>query len=150
MSIFTHSFFAVALVPLLCASCGGAGRGGAAAESPGRHALDGYRAPTAEGPRGELLSGELGSGSPESWSEGEIPENADRQQLLAAGRRALEEGRVDEAVSIADVLVVLDSEDAESLELRARCLKRAGDSEAAREDLERCCDLGRESCCDGG
>jgi hypothetical protein len=150
MSIPIRSFVAAALVSLLCSSCGGAGRGGAVEESPGRHALDGYRAPPAEGPRGELLSGELGSGSRTGWSEGEIPENADREQLLAAARRALEEDRVDEAVSISDVLVVLDPEDVESLELRARCLDRAGDEEAARDDLRRCCELGRESCCGGG
>jgi len=38
--------------------------------------------------------------------------------------------------------------DPEALEIRGRALIGQGDEGGGREDLERCCELGRKSCCE--
>lgn len=73
-----------------------------------------------------------------------LPGRSDLRETLD---KALAEDRVDEAVATADVLALLFPGDAEVLELRARALSRRGEADAGARDLERCCELGRASCC---
>jgi hypothetical protein len=101
--------------------------------------------PHAVGPGGEMIPGLALPTKLEG--SGDIPPGADREDLLKALRRALDEGRSADAVSIADVLLVLDPSDAEALELRARGLELQGDATGAADDRKRCCDLGRAACC---
>lgn len=106
--------------------------------------------PRAERPPGhgdELIVGLPKTGPAEEPPDG-VPLATDRQGLLKAGWLALEEGRLDEALSIAEVLLlVYDAKDPESRELRGRCLEALGDKDAAREELHACCEAGRHSCC---
>lgn len=77
--------------------------------------------------------------------------DTDRPGLLQAGRLALEERRLDEALSIAEVLLLVHgAEDPEARELRGRCLEAIGEGAAAREELAACCATGRRSCCAAG
>ena len=73
---------------------------------------------------------------------------ASQEELIADARKALDEGRPKDALAIIDVLVVLDPEDPVAIELRAQTLDRLGDLEGARDDRQRCCRLGRSSCCE--
>ena len=71
----------------------------------------------------------------------------DRNDITRRAGEALEAGRFDEAVSFGDVLLIMFPGDPEALELRGRGLIKQGDEEAGREDLSRCCEAGRKSCC---
>jgi hypothetical protein len=73
----------------------------------------------------------------------------DRDGLLQAGRTALAGGRLDEASSIAEVLLLVHgAADPEARELRGRCLSALGEAEAAREEFAACCDAGHGPCCE--
>ncbi len=75
----------------------------------------------------------------------------DRDGLLRAGREALAQGRLDEALSIAEVLLLVQGTgDLEARELRGRCLAASGDDAAAREEFSACCAAGHTPCCNGG
>ena len=141
-----------------CQGSGCARRGGEGATSPAAGAAP--AAPVAplelggEGPGGEMVPGLAlppGTSKPDQRRPGSAaPDPArvdDQEQLLAAARQALDEGRPADALAIIDVLVVLDPEDPEVLELRAGTLDQTGDREGAAADRERCCKLGRRSCC---
>lgn len=75
------------------------------------------------------------------------PLPTDRESLLAEAQKAASGGRKDDALSILDTLLVLEPSCAELLERRAELLQDAGEPEDAAADLERCCSLGRRSCC---
>ena len=107
-----------------------------------------------EGPGGEIVPGlampPQSEGAPTAapGSSAPNPSRVERQeQLFEGARRALDEDRPNDALAMIDVLVVLDPEDPEAIELRARTLERLGDRDGSRADLERCCKLGRSSCC---
>jgi hypothetical protein len=114
-------------------------------------------APEAEGPASlppghgdELLAGLPATGPTAAHPAGEGLAT-DRPGLLKAGRLALEERRLDEALSIAEVLLLVHGAgDPEARELRGRCLEASGDGDAAREELAACCAAGRRSCCAAG
>jgi hypothetical protein len=97
------------------------------------------------GPGGEMIPG-LALPTPIAGAD-DVATEASREQLLEDLDRALDEGRAADAASIADVLIVLDAEDAEAYERRARALEIQGDQGAAAADRKRCCELGRTSCC---
>lgn len=72
----------------------------------------------------------------------------DREGLLRAGRRALVELRPSDALSIAEVLLLVHGDDdPEARELRGRSLRALGDLEAAAEEFAACCEAGRQPCC---
>ncbi len=70
-----------------------------------------------------------------------------RNDLLVAARKALSQNRAQDAVAIADVLVLLNPGDMEVLELRGRALIAQGNKEDGLRDLDRCCAAGAKSCC---
>jgi hypothetical protein len=100
-----------------------------------------------QGPDGEMIPGmfKKGDGFVKSDEGASLPEG--KIGLMKAARSALKSGRIDEAVAIADTLVILHADDAEILELRATVLDQKGDGEQAKIDFARCCELGRQSCC---
>ena len=106
---------------------------------------DDQAAPATTGPGGEMIPG-LALPAPIEGAK-TAPDEASREQLLEDLELALREGRTGDAVSIADVLIVLDAEDATAIEQRARALELQGDEDGAAADRKRCCELGRASCC---
>ncbi len=70
-----------------------------------------------------------------------------RDDLLAEARKALKAGNADEALAFVDALLVMHPDDAELLEFRGTTQMRLGMLEDAKVDLDRCCSLGRQSCC---
>lgn len=83
----------------------------------------------------------------EDAGEAQIP--VGRDDLLSMARNALKDGRVDDALSFVDVLVVLHPDDPELLELRGTILMQDKQVEDAMADFDRCCAKGRKSCCRG-
>jgi hypothetical protein len=75
----------------------------------------------------------------------ELPE--DPAAVRKEAEHALENGNVDDALSMIDVLLVLNPEDAELVEIRSDILLEKGLPEDAEVDRARCCKLGRSSCC---
>lgn len=71
----------------------------------------------------------------------------DPASLLLEADKARNHGRIEEALSILDTLLILEPESADLLERRAALLKAAGKNDDAAEDLQRCCALERLSCC---
>jgi hypothetical protein len=71
----------------------------------------------------------------------------DRAGLLKSARRALKAGDVGYALAIIDVLNLMHPEDPEILELRGDALMEQGLKEDAMADLDKCCSLGRSTCC---
>jgi len=104
-----------------------------------------------EGPSGEMLSGLVAP--PPVGEMGKAPDGilepgaTGRNDLLDAARKALLQNRAQDAVAIADVLVLTNPGDMEVLELRGRALIEQGNEEDGRGDLKRCCATGRKSCC---
>ncbi len=104
-----------------------------------------------EGPSEELLSGL--AALPPAGGVGNAPDGilepgaTGRNDLLDAARKALSQNRAQDAVAIADVLVLTNPGDMEVLELRGRALIAQGNEEDGRRDLERCCAAGAKSCC---
>lgn len=97
------------------------------------------------GPDDEMIPG-LALPPPDDGAA-QAPTSASRDSLLEQLVAALDEGRAGDAAAIADVLIVLDPEDAEVLEHRARALELQGDAAGAADDRARCCGLGRATCC---
>lgn len=97
------------------------------------------------GPDGEMIPG-LALPLPDDEAA-QAPADASRESLIEQLATALDEGRTGDAAAIADVLIVLDPDDAEALEHRARALELQGDAAGAAADRKRCCGLGRASCC---
>ncbi len=104
-----------------------------------------------EGPSGELLSGLVAPplvGEIGNAPDGILEEGATgRNDLLDATKKALSQNRAQDAVAIADVLVLTNPGDMEVLELRGRALIAQGNEEDGRGDLKKCCEAGRKSCC---
>jgi hypothetical protein len=75
----------------------------------------------------------------------DLPE--DPAALRDKAREELEKGNIDDALSMIDVLLVLNPEDAELVEIRSDILLKKGLTEDAAVDRARCCKLGRPSCC---
>jgi hypothetical protein len=109
-----------------------------------------FRAKRPPGHGDELLVGLPATGpAPRPPAGSEL--DTDRPGLLEAGWLALEERRLDEALSIAEVLLLVHgAHDPEARELRGRCLEALDDGDPAREDLAACCAAGRHSCCAPG
>ena len=138
---------------ILAAACSGASSGTSG------HADDDEKAPPGqkailpeEAPGGEMIiglsvPGVIGAGEGER-SAAKEPSKMDRNDVLAAASDALEGERYDEAASFGDVLLIMFPADPEALEIRGRALIGQGDEGGGREDLERCCELGRKSCCE--
>ena len=114
----------------------------------GRSAAEEAPAPPAASPGGEIVSG-LAAPSGVDGRAG-FDANAGRVELLAAAREALAERRLDEALSIAEVTILLHGGDAEARELRGLVLEARKEADAAREDFAACCDAGRRTCCERG
>ena len=104
-----------------------------------------------EGPSGELLSGLAAPppvGEADNVPDGILePGATGRNDLLVAARKALSQNRAQDAVAIADVLVLTNPGDMEVLELRGRALIAQGNEEDGRGDLAKCCAAGAKSCC---
>jgi predicted Zn-dependent protease len=92
--------------------------------------------PAFVGPRMSLDNGDAGVDLPE-----------DRAGLLKAARKALRERKIDFALAIIDVLNLMNPDDPEILELRGDTLMEQGFKEDAMADLDKCCSLGRSTCC---
>ncbi len=75
----------------------------------------------------------------------DIPD--DPAALRDKAKAELEAGNVDDALSMIDVLLVLNPEDAELIETRSEILMKQGLKEDAAVDRARCCRLGRTTCC---
>jgi hypothetical protein len=101
--------------------------------------------PITAGPDGEIIPGIEPPMA--AVAKGDIPADATRDDLVEAGRRAIEKGRHDDALAIADVMIVLDQSDAEAFALRARAWELKGAADEAAADRKRCCDLGGAGCC---
>ncbi len=103
---------------------------------------------TGESPEGEIipishlprpLVGEGDAGAPSmSTKKGDIFKQA---------QEALQRGNPDSALAFVDTLLVLQPDDTELLEFRGIVLMRQGHLEDALFDFERCCTLGRKTCC---
>lgn len=110
------------------------------------------QARTADAPRfelsadGEILPNFMGpritfkDGGPD-----DIPQ--DRAGLLKSAKKAIGEGNIDYALAIIDVLHLMHPNDPEILELRGDAMMEQGLEEDAMVDLDKCCSLGRSSCC---
>ncbi len=142
---------------LLIVGCSGASAD-STAESPDGEDTENEQPPPRgealpeEGPGGEMILGlSVPSvalpGEKKSGREIKAP-SRDRNDLIKEARGALDENRVDEAVSFADVLILLYPGDPEATEIRGRALLLQGDSEGGKQDLKTCCKTGRSSCCD--
>jgi Flp pilus assembly protein TadD len=105
-----------------------------------------------ESPGGEMIQG-LSVPSlavldaPDGKPTGAAP-TRDRNDLLETARAAFDGRRFDEAVSTADVILLLYPGDPEAQEIRGRALVDQGDAEGGRADLAACCGAGRASCCE--
>lgn len=75
----------------------------------------------------------------------EIPE--DPVQLRKRALAELEAGNAERAISMIDVLLILNPRDLELLEIRGEIMLKQGLTEDATVDLRRCCKEGRRSCC---
>ena len=80
-----------------------------------------------------------------SVGDREIPE--DPAELKKRAKEELAAGNVDGAMSMIDVLLVLDPNDLELIEIRGDIMMKQGLIEDATVDLKRCCKQGRQSCC---
>jgi hypothetical protein len=89
--------------------------------------------PTPEMPKVEIKSGE------------DIPTDSDA--LRSKAKAELESGNTDDALSMIDVLLIVNPDDAELFEIRSDILQKKGLEEDAKVDRARCCKLGRASCC---
>jgi hypothetical protein len=74
-----------------------------------------------------------------------LPE--DRDELRKRALKEIEAGNTDDALSMIDVLLVMNPDDAELLELRGDIMLKKGLTEDAAVDFRRCCGLKRQSCC---
>ncbi len=84
---------------------------------------------------------------PPSLSEGKVlPEEpaAFRRQTVAALKTDIPK---DELLTMIDVVLLIDPQDFEMREARAKILLRQGLVEDAAQDLRLCCEGGRSSCC---
>jgi len=105
-----------------------------------------------EAPGGEMILGLAVPGlagqkrANDSSAKEEAPPG--REELRATFDEALAENRIDDAIATADVLSLMYPGDAEILEMRGRALLRRGDAEAGANDLARCCEIGRSTCCE--
>lgn len=102
----------------------------------------------AMGPDGEILANLMGARITLKEGDGgpdEMPQ--DRDGLLKAAKKALGERNTDYALAIIDVLNIMNPNDPEILELRGNAMMEQGLKEDAEADLDKCCSLGRSSCC---
>ena len=103
---------------------------------------------TLEGPEGEMLSGlnrpkiNLKSGD---GGLAELPK--DREGLLKTANKAFRDGDLAYAIAVVDVLNLMFPNDPEILELRGETLMGQGLKEDAMVDFDKCCSLGRMTCC---
>ena len=103
---------------------------------------------TSEGPEGEMLPGlnqpkvNLKSGD---GGLADLPK--DRDGLLRTARKAIKAGDHAYAISVIDVVNLMFPNDPEILELRGEILMGQGLKEDAMVDFDKCCSLGRMSCC---
>lgn len=97
------------------------------------------------GPAQEIV---IGLPPKQTWEEdSELRLDGDEAELFDAAIRAEQRGEVDESVAIIDVLLVQHPDNLEYLEFRGMLQLRQGHVEDAKQDLHRCCDGGRASCC---
>jgi hypothetical protein len=144
--------FAV-LLPLAVAGCSGASSGPASGADDGGDGepTRGVSLPR-EVPGGEMIMGlsvpRIADMEDAKADPVKAASEMDRDDILARADEAMKAGRVDEAVSFGDVLLLMFPSDPEALEIRGRALMEQGDEDGGRSDLIRCCESGRESCCD--
>ena len=79
--------------------------------------------------------------------DGAPPLPEDAASLKKRAKAELLDGNTDDALSIIDVLLVMNPEDAELLEIRGDIMLKRDLKEDAAVDFKRCCKLGRQTCC---
>ena len=164
MTLVRTAFVGCALISI--AACGGAHPPLQEGTAPPPEATDDVAATHSPRPAaassGETAAGQRTAPPPESTEQGEIvpllapipaplmdgdhlPE--DPSLLREEATRLLADGRRVEALPLIDVLLILDPSDWEMLETRGVILLEEGHMEDGADDLRRCCDSGRASCC---
>ncbi|MDJ0764670.1 MAG: hypothetical protein QNJ97_16950 [Myxococcota bacterium] len=101
----------------------------------------------AESTGGEMLPG-LALPRKQPWQSDAAPaELPNMNELVQMARNALDKGALTEALAIIDVLVITYPGEPEFLEMRGDALIGQGNREDGMADLDRCCGMGRQSCC---
>ncbi|MCP4675894.1 MAG: hypothetical protein GY854_10390 [Deltaproteobacteria bacterium] len=137
----------------LTIGCGGNGKNGSKAEpeptEPSEKMPDPASKGAFEGPGGEIVPGlKIPKAGIEGKGTDEPSLPTDRDGLFAAARKALDAGKADEALSYLTVLLVMNPDDPELLEFHGDILLGQDQPEDAMVDFGRCCELGRQSCCE--
>jgi hypothetical protein len=76
-----------------------------------------------------------------------VPLSKNRTDLIDFARKSLNKNSLNEAISFADVLLLMNPKDLEAMEIRGIAQNKKGDKEAGNADLDACCKSGRISCC---
>ncbi len=144
--------YAIAIFPLLAhniAGCSGPNGNGAKSNpsniTDARSASPIRDAPLSAGDDSPLTSPAETDAFDASVGSEEIPE--DPIQLRKRALAELAAGNADSAMSMMDVLLILNPRDLELLEIRGDLMMKQGLTEDATVDLIRCCKEGRRSCC---
>lgn len=104
---------------------------------------------SADGPADEMMPGlaVVPSGN-RTWVHAEDSAlDGKDEDLFEKAKEAAKQGEMDEAFAIIDLLLLKQPDNLDYLEFRGMLQLRQGDVEDGNADLERCCRMGRQTCC---